>query len=330
MSRVRHGFAAPGLLADWLASPPPDAAIEIAAERVAAAVVSPRGGGLAVTGHAFEPLPPGVVTPSLTGPNVQDRHAAASAVRRVLQRIGTRPRRVALVIPDTAAKVSLLRFEKVPARRDDFEQLLRWQLRKAAPFPVETASVTWAGAAAVGAEGREFVVELAREEAVREYETVCEDAGLYAGLVDIATFGLLGLLEDGVAAGGDLLLVHVRPDYTSMAIVRGDQMIFYRNRPEDGEEGLPDLVHQTAMYYQDRLSGSGFARVLLAGGGGAPGAADMARRSLEERLGVPVEPLDPARVATLTDRIAPGAGLLDVLGPAIGLMRRTRAEAVHA
>jgi Tfp pilus assembly PilM family ATPase len=316
------------LLARWLASAPPDAAVEIAAERISAAVVSARGDGLAVSGYASEPLAPGVVTPSLTGPNVHDRHAAAATLRRVLERLGSRPRRVALVIPDTAVKISLLRFEKVPARRDDFEQLVRWQLRKAAPFPVESASVTWAEGVALGAEGREFVVELAREEAVREYEGVCEDAGLYAGLVDIASFGLLGLVDSGATGGGDILLVNVRPDYTSMAIVRGDDMIFYRNRPEDGEEGLPDLVHQTAMYYQDRLSGHGFVRVLLAGG--APGAADVARRSLEERLGVPVEPLDLSRVATVADRISPSPALMEVLGPVIGLMRRTRSEAVRA
>jgi type IV pilus assembly protein PilM len=330
MSRLRHGFGAQGLLAGWLASPPPDAAIEIAAERIVAAAVSARGDGLAITAHASEPLAPGVVTPSLTGANVNDRQAAAAALRRVLERLGSRPRRVALVIPDTAVKVSLLRFEKVPARRDDFEQLVRWQLRKAAPFPVEVAAVTWAEGAAVGPDGREFVVELAREEAVREYEAVCDEAGLYAGLVDIATFGLLGLFDAGLAGGGDCLLVHVRPDYTSMAIMRGDDLIFYRHRPEDGEDGLPDLVHQTAMYYQDRLAGHGFVRVLLAGGGGIHGAAEAARRSLEERLGVPVEPLDPTRAATLTDRITASPGLMEVLGPVVGLVRRTHAEAVRA
>ncbi len=323
--RARQGSGAQGFLANWLASPPPDAAIEIAAERVSAVVVSARGDGLAVSGHASEPLARGVVTPSLTGENVHDRHTAVAALRRVLERLGTRPRRVALVIPDTVVKISLLRFEKVPARRDDFEQLVRWQLRKAAPFPVEAATVTWAEGASLSAEGREFVVELARAEAVREYEEVCEAAGLYAGLVDIATFGLLGLVDPG---GGDSLLVHVRSDYTSMAIVRDEDLIFYRSRPEDGEEGLPDLVHQTAMYYQDRLSGRGFTRVLLAGGG-APGA-DTARRSLEDRLGMPVEPVDPTRIAALSDRIAPGRSLMDVLGPVIGIVRRSRAEAVHA
>ena len=52
-----------------------------------------------------------------------------------------------------------------------------------------------------------------------------------------------------------------------MAILRGEQLVFFRNRAADGEGGLADMVHQTAMYYEDRLSGAGFGRVVLAGGG---------------------------------------------------------------
>jgi type IV pilus assembly protein PilM len=310
------------LFASWLTSPPPDAAIEIAADRVAAAVVTFRSDGAVVSAHAAEALRPGIVTPSLTGANVQDRHTLIGALQRVVEKLGTRPRRVALVIPDTAVKVSLLRFDNVPARRDDFEQLVRWQLRKAAPFPIETAAVTCSAALATPEGGHEFVVEVARQESIREYESVCEEAGFHAGLVDTATFSLLGAFA-GASAEGDWLLVHVRPDYTSIAIVRSDAVIFYRNRPEDGQEGLPDLVHQTSMYYQDRLSGGAFARVYLAGAGRA---ADGARRGIEERLGVAVETLDPTRAARLADRINATPELIDVLGPAVGLLRRMHAE----
>jgi type IV pilus assembly protein PilM len=314
------------LLASWLASPPPDAAIEIAADRVAAAVVSSRGGGLVVSAHAAEPLTPGVVTPSLTGVNIHDRAAVAGALRRVLDRLAARARRVALVIPDTTAKVSLLRFEQVPPRREDLEQLIRWQLRKAAPFPVDDANVTYSTGLAVDS-GTEFVVELARRDTIREYEAVCEEVGAYAGLVDTATLSLLGLFSGRSAPSGDWLLVHVRTDYTSVAIVRGEHVLFYRSRPEDEGTPIEDLVHQTSMYYQDRLQGQGFARVMLAGGDGAAGAVDGVRRSLEERLGVGVEAVDPTRVAALTDRINISADLMDVLGPLVGIVRRTHGEA---
>ena len=73
------------------------------------------------------------------------------------------------------------------------------------------------------------------------------------------------------AADGDWLLVHMRPDYTSIVILRGGDLIFFRNRAEGDEEALQDLVHQTAMYYQDRLGGRGFTRILLGGLGQGAG-----------------------------------------------------------
>jgi len=123
--------------------------------------------------------------------------------------------------------------------------------------------------------------------------------------------------------------VHLRPDYTSIVIMRGQDVIFFRNRPEGDEASIADLVHQTAMYYQDRLSGQRFARVLLAGSGRVTGFEE-ARRSLEDRLGAAVEPVDPTRFAAPTDRISVTPDLMDVLGPLVGVAVRTRKEAVSA
>jgi hypothetical protein len=247
-----------------------------------------------------------------------------------MERLGGRARRIALVVPDVSARVSILRFEHVPGRREDFDQLVRWQLRKSAPFPVDDALVTYS-AGARSPEGSDFVVLLARRDIVQEYEGVCEAVGLHAGLVDLATVSVLNLFVAGSAApAGDWLVVHMRPEYTSLAIMRGEHVIFFRNRPEGDEESLPDLVHQTAMYYQDRLSGQGFARVFLGGAGRVVGAVDVARGSLEERLGVAVEPIDPGAAVSVTDRISLTPDLRDVLAPLVGMLLRTRHEVVSA
>jgi hypothetical protein len=58
-----------------------------------------------------------------------------------------------------------------------------------------------------------------------------------------------------------------------------------------------EVVHQTAMYYQDRLAGKGFARVLLGGTGAT--TLEVARHNMEHRLGLAVEKIDTARIAPL-------------------------------
>ena len=117
----------------------------------------------------------------------------------------------------------------------------------------------------------------------------------------------------------------------SIALLRGPHLIFFRNRAADTEGTLADLVHQTAMYYEDRLKGAGFARVVLAGAGatGAAGAQhagdiEQVRRSLEERLRTPVDTIDPRASVALTDRITAAPALLDTLAPLVGLLLRNR------
>lgn len=318
------------LLASWLASPPPDAAVEISSEAVSVAVVGSRGGQAVIQAHAAEPLPAGAVEPSLTVHNVVDRAAVAAALGAACEKAGVWPKRVALVIPDLAARVSLVRFDTVPARREDLDQLLQWQLRKSAPFPIEEGIVTYSAGARSGAAG-EFIVEIARRDIVREYEAVCEEQGMYAGLVDLSTMSVVNLfLSDATAPTGDWLVVHMRPTYTSIALVRGQHLIFFRSRAEGDEDLLEDVVHQTAMYYQDRLEGQGFTRVLLGGTDRGAGSLEAARRSLEERLGARVESIDATRAAAPTDRISLNPELSATLAPLVGVLLRTRREAVTA
>ena len=60
-----------------------------------------QAGGWIVGAHGTERLAPGVVTPALNAVNVHDARALAAAIRSAFDKLGARPRRVALVIPDT-------------------------------------------------------------------------------------------------------------------------------------------------------------------------------------------------------------------------------------
>ena len=308
---------------------PPTVAVEFAAARLAGASVEMRGGKHVVRAHAVGPLADGALVPSLTAANVRDRGRVLAALKRVLEQLGS-PRRIGVVIPDPVAKVSLVKFQQVPARAEDLDQLIRWQVRKAAPFPIEEAQVSFV-AGAQAPDGQEFVVSLARREIIAEYEALCAEAGAHAGLIDLSTFNVINAVLGGAGApSGDWLLVNVAPDWASMAILRGQALVFFRSRGAEGEGTLADLVHQTAMYYEDRLSGTGFSRVMLSG---ASTVSDQTpdtgalRRSLEERLRTPVSLVDPRNAAALTDRIDGSPALLDALAPLVGLLLRDEVAA---
>jgi hypothetical protein len=68
---------------------------------------------------------------------------------------------------------------------------------------------------------------------------VCDEVGIHAGLVDLATLSVANLYLAG-APSGDWLIVHIRPEYTSIAIMRGSDLIFFRTRAEGDPEPLAD------------------------------------------------------------------------------------------
>jgi type IV pilus assembly protein PilM len=309
----------------WLASPPPTVAVEVTAARVTAVAMSDHGKSRTVSAYASVALPARAVEPGLNSGNVHDQGALATGIRSVLEHIGQRTRRVALVLPDSVAKVSLIRFDKVPAQVADLDQLIRWQVRKAAPFRIEDAQVAWQPGAELPGGGREFLVTVARRDIVTGYERACEAAGTHAGLVDLASFNYVNAVLASEHASGDWLLVHVAADYATLAVVRGDDIVSFRNRTAASEQDLVELVHQTAMYHEDRLGGGGFARVVLAGAAVLGSAeTERLRRMLEERAGVKVDLVDFRSAVAMRDRIDTGPELLDALAPALGMLLRER------
>ena len=82
------------------------------------------------------------------------------------------------------------------------------------------------------------------------------------------------------------------------------------------------------MYYEDRLQGAGFGRVMLSGVSTGSGDVDGDRiGSLQLRLGTAVAAVDPRDAATLADRITAAPALLDALAPLVGLLVRGREAA---
>lgn len=313
-------------------------AIEIASTRVTVVGLAKGPDGPIVQGWASEPLAPGVVAPALTALNIQDMPAVTAALQRAIARADVKVKRVALVVPDLAAKVSLVPFETVPDRAEDLSELLTWQVRKAAPFRIEDAQMAYIAGAPHGERGRTYVVTLARRDIVRQYEDACATVGAHAGVVDIASFNLInaviaGDLRGQVPGGGaggnlspyDWLLVNTTADAQTLAIVRGETLVFFRSRPIEGDEQLPDLVHQTAMYYEDRLEGAGFSRVVLAGG--AAWSGEAVRQSLTDRLRAPVTSIEPRHIAGFTgagfDDLQPAAA--EALVAPLGVLLRERA-----
>ncbi len=304
----------------WLTPVPPSVAIAIASRRIT--VVEVPSPGTTVRAYAGEGVPEGAIVPALTGVNIVEPDVVRAAIKRALDRAGLGAvRRAAMVVPDSVARVSLLTFEQVPTRPQDLEQLIQWQLRKALPYPIEEAVVSHFPAAS--GEGRLSVAAVvARRDVLAQYEGVLNELGVHAGVVDLASFNVINaVFAAGGPDGKDWLVIHMTPEATTLAILRGESLMFYRQRAHADDEPLGSLVHQTAMYHEDRLGGGGFGRVWLSGAGPR---VDEARLEISRRLNVPVESVDVRPAAEVDGLDAASTEVLDALAAPVGILVRER------
>jgi Tfp pilus assembly PilM family ATPase len=309
----------------FFAPTPPSIAVELASRRLT--VVELGRGAASIVGYASEPLPESALTPNPAGVNVPNVQVVAETLRRALERAGIRAAsRAALVVPDSVARVSLLPFEQLPAKAADVEQLVRWKVKKATPFPIDEAQVSWF-VAHRATEGPVIAATVAKRDVIQQYEAVANAVGMHAGIVDLASFNVMNAaIGAGAAPASDWLLVTLAAEATTLAIGRGPDLMFYRHRAAVEDEGLGALVHQTAMYHEDRLGGTKFTRVWLCGGG-VGSDAEAARRDIRERLGVPVEIVDVRGAIETGTRLNASADVLDALAAPIGALLRDRKAA---
>src|SRR6476619_2989511 len=100
-----------------LSPPPPSVAIELASRRVTVVEVGRGSKGVSVVGYASEPLPANGIVPSATSANITNARAVSAALGKALERAGVRATtRAAVIIPDSAARVSLITLQQVPAK----------------------------------------------------------------------------------------------------------------------------------------------------------------------------------------------------------------------
>lgn len=309
----------------WISTAGPSVGVEIAEESVTGAGVEWVGSTPKLINHVRINLPAGAVKPNATATNIVERDVVVDAVQQVLRQLPLRTKRIGLVVPDRIAKVSFVKFEEVPSRSDDLDRLVAWRIRKALPFRIEEAQLAYTP----GMHGKngesEFVVTVARRDIVQEYEEACSTAGAYAGLVDLATFNLVNAaVALTPKTDSDWLLLHVGRCDSTLVIMRGTALIFFRNCPTVSESDVSDLVHQSAMYYEDRLEGQGMDKTVLVVSADTPMASDSARQTLGERLGIKVERLASPK-ATSSFNVNPNE--LDSLAAPIGLVMRQRLSA---
>src|SRR5258708_10697268 len=92
----------------------------------------------------FAPFEPGTLVVSPVEDNIHKADVATAVLKYVAPLDSSRKRRrAALILPDYAARVSVLDFDSFPSSPEEQLSLIRFRLKKTLPFDIDSAAVSY-------------------------------------------------------------------------------------------------------------------------------------------------------------------------------------------
>jgi type IV pilus assembly protein PilM len=288
----------------------PQLACEITQDRIIAARVT--NDGTALDSFTSRAMAVGAVVPRLADDNVENAEALRQAISDALTTVGTRSKEVAVILPDAAVRIALLEFDTLPEKKDEAAGVIRFRLKKALPFDVDKAAISYDVVRSDGKVRVLVAVVLAR--VLAEYEQIFRDLGLTPGVVVPSSLAALG----NVDSGDPVMVIKSDANTTTLAIVGNGQLLLFRTLDNPGGvppsgEILVEDVHASLVFFQDTYNMT-VNRILVGGWI----EADNVRQELESHTNIRVHDLVSSEHLGSARSNFPASNLAAVVGALLG------------
>jgi type IV pilus assembly protein PilM len=293
----------------WIKEPPPDYLFEVS-ERGLAFMQSSDPASLQVRALPDKAL---AVSPSQL--NITRADLLDAALPNGRSANGAQKRaKAALVIPDYAARISVLDFEELPSDAEQQQALIRFRLRKSVPFPIDEAKIS---SAVQWNEPQHKKVEVLAAAIARpvldEYESFLRRHGFQVGLVVPSSLASLPLCA--ATGAGVVLFAKLSGSVLSILLIQSGLVRVVRCVDLSSEEAAADeeaahittILHQTFAFVEDEFA-QPVERLLLCGFGAMTQTLGAA---LEQEFHVSWEPLLSPRLGKASSENAGLLGLLE-------------------
>jgi type IV pilus assembly protein PilM len=233
----------------------------------------------------FQPFEPGTLLVSPTEDNIVKPEAVAQMIQRIAPPNGAKKRRpAAVILPDYAARVTVLDFDSFPSAADEQLSLVRFRVKKTIPFDIESAAVSYFVQPVSANKRIEVIAVTVALEVIARYEALFRSAGFHPGVVTTSTLAALNLYQgDGVA-----VLAKLSGNALTVTVISGNTIKLFRcvNVENATEEEILSILHPTFAYVEDEL-GSPARKLLLCGFPSVPGGLNCEMDVLRSPLGAP-------------------------------------------
>lgn len=246
----------------WIKAPPPAWAIEFSEGGIAVARPAERR-ALQMYDLPLEAL---IAQPS------EENFRQPDAVQRILNQLrpglDARQREsripVVAILPDFAAKVSIIPFEEFPKQTAEQLALIRFRLRRGVPFDVDQAALSWQ-VQSVNNKLEVAAVAVAKP-VIDQYELALQAAGLEPGLITISSLAACDLIP----STGTTLAARINGRILTLTVVQGTLLRLYRclELSTLTIAEIEEALYPTAAWIEDELQAK-VDRLLLCGFGSA-------------------------------------------------------------
>jgi type IV pilus assembly protein PilM len=259
--------------------PPPEHAFEISEAGISYA----RG-----TSTSFRAFQPGTVAVSPSADNILRPEAIAAMIGEMAPANGVKKRRpAALILPDYAARVTVLDFDSFPTVAAEQLPLVKFRIKKTIPFDIESAAVSYFVQPTSGSKKVEVLAVTMAFDIVARYEALFRAAGFHPGEVTTSSLAALNLYRgEGVA-----VVAKLSGQILTVTVLSGSTIKLFRCVLLEGssDDEFLAILHPTFAYVEDELASPVRKLILCGFPRGVPEELRCETEALRSRLGTPGE-----------------------------------------
>jgi type IV pilus assembly protein PilM len=259
--------------------PPPEHAFEISEAGISYA----HG-----TSTSFRGFDPGTIEVSPSVDNILRPEVVASMVGEMAPANGVKKRRpAALILPDYAARVTVLDFDSFPTVPAEQLPLVKFRIKKTIPFDIESAAVSFYVQPTSGSKKVEVLAVTMAFDIVARYEALFRNTGFHPGEVTTSSLAALNLYRgDGVA-----VVAKLSGQILTVTVLSGNTIKLFRCVRLEGsdDDELLAILHPTFAYVEDELASPVRKLILCGFKNGVPADLRCDVEPLRSRMGTPGE-----------------------------------------
>ena len=259
--------------------PPPEHAFEISEAGISYAHGTETG---------FERFEPGTVLVSPSVDNVLQPEAISAMIGHIAPANGAKKRRgAALILPDYAARVTVLDFDSFPSVAAEQLPLVKFRIKKTIPFDIESAAVSYYVQPSSGSKKVEVLAVTMAFDIVARYEALFRAAGFHPGEVTTSSLAALNLYRgEGVA-----VVAKLSGQVLTVTVLSGGTIKLFRcvRLEGTGDDELLAILHPTFAYVEDELASPVRKLILCGFPHGVPAELRCEVEPLRSRMGTPGE-----------------------------------------